>query len=124
MLFRSVSIISGFAESVILLAENGNEVMLSVLQEAAHAVAGYITALAEELKYNENHIVLAGNGSVIQNELFRKSLNDDLRFDFPEIKWTFSTISPAYGAGMLAAKVQGIDVKVSDILKGDALAAA
>ena len=120
----SVSIIAGFAESVILLAENGNEVMLSVLQEAAHAVAGYVTALAEELKYNENHIVLAGNGSVIQNELFRKSLNDDLCFDFPEIKWTFSTISPAYGAGMLAAKVQGVDVKVSDILKGDALAAA
>ena len=120
----SVSIIAGFAESVILLAENGNEVMLSVLQEAAHAVAGYITALAEELKYNENHIVLAGNGSVIQNELFRKSLNDDLRFDFPEIKWTFSTISPAYGAGMLAAKVQGVDVKVSNILKGDTLAAA
>ncbi len=120
----SISIIAGFAESVILLAENGNEIMLSVLQEAAHAVAGYITALAEELKYNENHIVLAGNGSVIQNELFRKSLNDDLRFDFPEIKWTFSTISPAYGAGMLAAKVQGVDVKVSNILKGDALAAA
>ena len=120
----SVSIIAGFAESVILLAENGNEVMLSVLQEAAHAVAGYITALAEELKYNENHIVLAGNGSVIQNELFRKSLNDDLRFDFPEIKWTFSTISPAYGAGMLAAKVQGVDVKVSNILKGDTLASA
>ncbi len=120
----SVAIIAGFAESVILLAENGNEVMLSVLQEAAHAVAGYITALAEELKYNENHIVLAGNGSVIQNELFRKSLNDDLRFDFPEIKWTFSTISPAYGAGMLAAKVQGVDVKVSNILKGDALVAA
>ena len=120
----SVSIIAGFAESVILLAENGNEVMLSVLQEAAHAVAGYITSLTEELKYNENHIVLAGNGSVIQNELFRKSLNDDLRFDFPKIKWTFSTISPAYGAGMLAAKVQGVDVKVSDILKGDTLASA
>ena len=42
----AVSIIAGFAESVILLAEKGNEVMLSVLQEAAHAVAGYITTLA------------------------------------------------------------------------------
>ena len=93
------------------------------MQEAAHAVAGYITTLAEELKYNENQIVLAGNGSIIQNKLFRKSLNDDLRFDFPEIKWTFSSIPPAYGAGMLAAKVQGIDVKISNILKGDALAA-
>ena len=120
----AVSIIAGFAESVILLAEKGNEVMLSVLQEAAHAVAGYITTLAEELKYNENQIVLAGNGSIIQNDLFRKSLNDALRFDFPEIKWTFSSISPAYGAGMLAAKVQGIDVKISNILKGDSLAAA
>ena len=57
----SVSIIAGFAESVILLAENGNELMLSVVQEAAHAVADYITTLAEELDYNDSHIVLAGN---------------------------------------------------------------
>ena len=120
----AVFIIAGLAESIIGLAEKGNEVALSILQEATHAVSEYIIALTDELDYNENQIVLSGNGSVIRNDFFRKSLNDDLRFNFPEIKWTFSSISPAYGAGILAAKIHDVDIKVSDIVKGDALAPA
>ena len=120
----AVSIIAGIAESIIGLAEKGNEVALSILQEATHAVSEYIITLTDELDYNENQIVLSGNGSVIRNDFFRKSLNDDLRFNFPEIKWTFSSISPAYGAGILAAKIHDVDIKVSDIVKGDALAPA
>jgi N-acetylglucosamine kinase-like BadF-type ATPase len=120
----AVSIIAGIAESIIGLAEKGNEVALSIMQEATHAVSEYIIALTDELDYNENQIVLSGNGSVIRNDFFRKSLNDDLRFNFPEIKWTFSSISPAYGAGILAAKIHDVDIKVSDIVKGDALAPA
>jgi len=76
------------------------------------------------LGYNERQIVLSGNGSVIRNDFFRNSLNDDLRFNFPDIKWTFSSISPAYGAGILAAKIYDVDVKVSDIIKGNTLAPA
>ena len=45
-----------------------------------------------------------------------------MTFDFPDIKWTFSSISPAYGAGILAAKIHDVDIKVSDIVKGDTLA--
>jgi N-acetylglucosamine kinase-like BadF-type ATPase len=120
----AVFIIAGLAESIIGLAEKGNEVALSILQEATHAVSEYIIALTDELDYNESHIVLSGNGSVIRNDFFRKSLNDDLRFNFPDIKWTFSSISPAYGAGILAAKIHNVDIKVSDIVKGDALVPA
>ena len=120
----TVFIIAGLAESIIGLAEKGNEVALSIVQEATHAVSEYIIALTDELNYNESHIVLSGNGSVIRNDFFRKSLNDDLRFNFPDIKWTFSSISPAYGAGILAAKIHNVDIKVSDILKGDALVPA
>ena len=106
------------------MAEKGNEVALSILQEATHAVSEYIIALTDELDYNESHIVLSGNGSIIRNDYFRKSLNDDLRFNFPDIKWTFSSISPAYGAGILASKIYNVDIKVSDIVKGDALVPA
>ena len=120
----AVFIIAGLAESIIGLAEKGNEVALSILQEATHAVSENIIALTDELDYNESHIVLSGNGSVIRNDFFRKSLNDDLRFNFPDIKWTFSSISPAYGAGILAAKIHNVDIKVSDIVKGDALVPA
>ena len=120
----AVSIIAGITEAIIGLAEKGNEVALSVLQEATHAVSEYIITLTDELHYNENHIVLSGNGSVIRNDFFRNSVNDELRFNFPDIKWTFSSISPAYGAGILAAKIYDVHVKVSDIVKGDALAPA
>ena len=120
----AVSIIAGITEAIIGLAEKGNEVALSVLQEATHAVSEYIITLTDELHYNENNIVLSGNGSVIRNDFFRNSVNDELRFIFPEIKWTFSSISPAYGAGILAAKIYDVHVKVSDIVKGDALAPA
>ena len=115
----AVFIIAGLAEHIINLAEKGNEIALSVVQEATHAVAEYIIALADTLKYYKDNLVLAGNGSVISNDFFRNSLNDELRFHFPEIKWTFSTISPAYGAGILAARLHDMEVKVSDILKGD-----
>ena len=120
----AVSIIAGITEAIIGLAEKGNEVALSVLQEATHAVSEYIITLTDELHYNENNIVLSGNGSVIRNDFFRNSVNDELRFNFPDIKWTFSSISPAYGAGILAAKIYDVHVKVSDIVKGDALAPA
>ena len=117
-------IIAGLAETIIELAEKGNEIALSVVQEATHNVAEYILTLTDKLEYKENKIVLAGNGSVIRNDFFRKSLNEELRFNFPEIMWTFSSISPAYGAGILAARLYDVKVKVSDILKGDAIVSA
>ena len=121
---EAVFIIAGLAEHIINLAEKGNEIALSVVQEATHTVADYILALIDTLEYNKQNIVLAGNGSVIKNDFFRKSLNDELRFNFPQIKWTFSALSPAYGAGILAARLHDVEVKVSDILKGDILVPA
>ena len=120
----AVFIIAGLAKSIIGLAERGNEIALSVVQEATHMVAEYILILTDKLEYNEDNIVLAGNGSVIRNDFFRNSLNEELRFNFPEIKWTFSSISTAYGAGILAARLYDVKVKVSDILKGDAIVSA
>ena len=52
-----------------------------------------------------------------------KSSRHDLLFQFSDIKWTFSKISSAYGASIMAGKLYDMDVKVSDILKGQALAA-
>ena len=120
----AVQIIARLAEPLIQLAEEGNNVAISVVQEATHAVANYIITLTEELNYSKTNIVLAGNGSVIRNDYFRGSINDELRFQFPDIKWTFSSISAAYGAGLMAARLYDIDVGISDILRGDTLAAA
>ena len=120
----SIQNIAKLAAPIIQLAQGGNTVALSVMQEATHAVANYITTLTDELNYSNKNIVLAGNGSVIRNDYFRGSLNDELRFQFSDIKWTFSTISPAYGASLMVARMYNIEVEISDILRGDALAAA
>ena len=68
--------------------------------------------------------MLAGNGSIIYNDFYRNSLNEELRFNFSNIKWTFSKLSPAYGAGILAARLHDVEVRVSDILKGEILVSA
>ncbi len=115
----SVAIIASLSKGIIELAENGNELALSIVQEATTLVAEYIKLLAFDLKINNSDrtILLAGNGSVIRNEFYRKTLNDALQFDFPNINWTFSTISNAYGAGLLAAKLHDIDISIESIVK-------
>ena len=118
-----IKIIAKLAKPVIDLSEKGNEIALSIVQEATHSIANYIESLLERINYSSNKIVLAGNGSVIRNNYYRKSVNDELRFHFSDIKWTFSKISSAYGASIMAGKLYDIDIKVSDILKGKILAA-
>ena len=76
------------------------------------------------LNVNDGSIILAGNGSVIRNDFYRKTLNDALQFDFPNIKWTFSGISNAYGAGLLAGRLHDVDVKLSQIIESDYYLAA
>tara|TARA_B100000029_G_scaffold219396_1_gene217125 strand:- start:606 stop:1595 length:990 start_codon:yes stop_codon:yes gene_type:complete len=110
--------IASLAKGVIYYAEQNNEIALEIVQKATHHVAEYIVSLADLIDYKDSNIVLAGNGSVIKNSFFRKMINDELKFNFKNVKWTFLSISPAYGAGILSAKMKNINVKISDILKG------
>ena len=52
----AVQIIARLASPVIKLADAGNNVAISVVQEATHAVANYITSLTDELNYTKNNI--------------------------------------------------------------------
>ena len=118
-----ICITASFARDICTLAEKGNDVALSFIQEGTQAIAEDIVDLAKKMLYNNEQILLAGNGSLIRNDFFRKCLNDALQFDFKDITWTFSTISSAYGAGMLSAKLIEVDVPLKDILKGVPVAA-
>jgi len=118
-----VQIIAQLAEPLIKLAQKGNTVALSVVQEATHAVANYIISIIEEMNYNKKNIVLAGNGSIISNDFFRNSVNDELRFQFSDIKWVFSSISPAYGAALMVSKLKNVNIDFQNIIKGNPLAA-
>jgi len=118
-----ISITASFARDICLLAEKGNDVALSFIQEGTQAIAEDIIDLSKKMNYDNDKVLFAGNGSLIRNDFFRKCLNDALQFDFNDITWTFSTISSAYGAGMLSAKLIEADVLLKDILKGDPIAA-
>ena len=122
----SVPIIASLAEGIIQLSELGNEMALSIIQEGSSTIAEYILQLVHdlELSVNDGSIILSGNGSVIRNDFYRKTLNDALQFDFPNIKWTFSAISNAYGAGLLAGRLHDVDVKLSQIIESDYYLAA
>ena len=119
---EQIKMIAELAKPLIECAGNGNEIALSILQEATHSVANYIKQINEELHYTSKDLVLAGNGSVINNDVFRKSINDELCFDYSDIKWTFSKISSAYGAAIMAGRLFDVHIKISDILKGKTIA--
>ena len=121
---NEVLLIAKLAKPIIDLAENGNEVSLNIVQEATHAAANYIITLNEKIEYIENNIILSGNGSVIKNQFFRNLVNDELKFHFKEIKWTFSTIASAYGSGIMAARLKNINVSIPQIIKGKGFVAA
>jgi len=122
----SVPIVASLAEGIIEFAAAGNEIALGIIQEGTSTIAEYILRLVHDLELNitDGSIILAGNGSVIRNDFYRKTLNDALQFDFPNIKWTFSDISNAYGAGLLAGRLHDVDVKLSQIIESDYYLAA
>lgn len=113
----SVAEIAALAVPICALSEAGNEYALAVIQEGTQAVADYIIDLVHLAEFKGQSILLAGNGGLITNQHYRKSVNDALQFDFRDISWLFSKLSPAYGAGLLAARLIDLDTRLEDIVK-------
>ena len=109
--------LSSMGEDTIKLAESGNDVALSVIQEGTRYVSDYILRMCERLDIlTSNDIIIAINGSVIKNNFYRKLLEEALQFDFKKIHWVSSSISPAYGAGLIAANYNDINVSIKQII--------
>ena len=115
---EAISKVASLAEHIISLANNCNEIALSIIQEATTSISDYIIELTDKLGYEPKEIILAANGSIIKNKFFRKALNDALQFNFNKINWIASKVPAAYGAAILAAKYKNIDLKISDIIRG------
>ena len=112
-IYMNLSII---AKITLDLAKKGNDIALSIVQEGTRFVGEYIISLADTLNYSNSNLLLAANGSVIKDEFYRKLLNDSLQFDFKNINWVISDLSPAYGAGLLSAQFNNISLSVKDII--------
>ena len=121
---HKVLMIASLAKTICEFAERGNDLALALIQEATQGVAESIIELTREMKYKDDAIILTGNGSVVRNDNYRRCLDDALRFDFDKITWTFSSVSPAYGAGIIASSLIDLDIDVKDIVKKGAIAPA
>ena len=109
--------IAALAKAVIQLAENNNNQAIAIVQEATLGVSELLLELTGAMELEKDYFLIAGNGSILRNTLYRKFLTDTLRFHFPKVNWTFSSISPAFGAGLLASRFRDIPVTLQSIVQ-------
>ena len=109
--------VAALSENILEYAEKNNDIALSIIQEGTRIVAEYVVYLIDEMEYTNKEAVIAGNGSIIKNDFYRKCLNDALQFDISNLHWIFSDICCAYSSGIIAAQCQKINVSVNDIIK-------
>ena len=113
---------ASIAKSTINLARGGNEIALSVIQQAAMHISDYIVLVTELQNFFQDKLTILGNGSLLKNNFYRKLINQSLKFHFKKINWIFSEISPSYGSAIIAARSKGINISVKSIIdSGDYL---
>jgi N-acetylglucosamine kinase-like BadF-type ATPase len=105
------------SRNIINLAKNGNDIALSVLQEGTRHIGDYIIHLVDEMNFNKENIIIAGNGSIIKNDFYRSLIVDSLKFDFNNINWIFSDIPCSFSAGILAAQGKNINISLNKIIQ-------
>ena len=110
--------LASLGEDTIDLAESGNDIALSIIQEGTRYVSEYIKSIAEKMEILNSDVMLSINGSIIKNNFYRNLLEESLQYDFNKIHWISSVLSPAYGAGIMAGKYKNININLTDIIKG------
>ena len=113
----AVSQIASIAKEIIKMAKEGNDLALSIIQEATRNVGEYILSILEKLNISNEDLIFSGHGSILKNSFFRKLLNQSLEFDVKKIHWVLSDVSPAYSAGILAAASKNINISIEKIVK-------
>ena len=111
------SSIASISKPLINLAEEGNQIALSIIQQSTQYIAEHILTLTDQISYTNKELIIIANGGVLGNLFYRESLIDALSFDFKNISWLFPSISTAYYPGLLSCKILGVNINVEDILK-------
>jgi N-acetylglucosamine kinase-like BadF-type ATPase len=98
------------------LAEQQNDVALAIVQEGTQSLADDLLHMIEEAGLREDRMIIGMNGSVIvNNAIFRKTLTDALNYDIPDITWKPPEIDPVFGAGLIAARLNGIPLDMAQL---------
>ena len=65
-----ISDVASLARNVIDIAEKGNDLALSIIQEATTYVADYLIYMFDNLEFDKSDVIIGCNGSVIKNEFY------------------------------------------------------
>ena len=114
--------IASLSTPLITLAEKGNQIALSIVQQSSQHIAETILLLVDQISYPGEELLIITNGSIMNNPFYMDSLADAIRFDFKSIKWLTPTISTAYYPGLLSCKILGLNIGIKDIVNRSALA--
>jgi N-acetylglucosamine kinase-like BadF-type ATPase len=100
------------------LAEQGNDAALAIIQQGTQELAEELIQMIDEADLRTDHLSIGINGSIIRcNPIFREQLAEALHYDFPQVSWQEAEIDPAFGAGLIAARLKGINVDIDSLKK-------
>lgn len=99
-------------------AAKENEFALGIIQEGTQLLADDFLGMVESAGLRSDKMEIGINGSIIQkSSLFRQILKSALMYDIPEIIWKQGKLTPAFGAALLAIRMNEIPINFEQLLK-------
>ena len=100
------------------LAEEGNDVALAILQEGTQGLADELLQMIDKAGLRREKMTIGINGTIIINSaVYRQIMADALSYDLPDITWLPPEIDPAFGAGLIAARLNHIAIDRDSLKK-------
>ncbi len=111
-----VGTVAQLGKLICQLAESGNEVALSILQEGTQGLSEDLTQVIDAAGLRAAELTIGTVGGVIEGSaLFRRLLSDALSYDF-QITWQPPALAPVFGAGLIAARMNGWEIDRETLL--------
>jgi N-acetylglucosamine kinase-like BadF-type ATPase len=99
------------------MAGTGNDIALGILQEGTQGLADDLLEMIDTAGLRSDQMTMGMNGSIIVNHaMFRESLADAMSFDIPKIEWREPLINPAFGAGLIGARLNNIQIDLETLI--------
>ncbi len=99
-------------------AAKENDFALGIIQEGTQLLADDFLGMVDSAGLRSDQMEIGINGSIIQkSSLFREILKSALMYDIPEITWKQSKLSPAFGAALLAIRMNELPINFEKLLE-------
>ncbi len=100
------------------LAEEGNDLAIAILQEGTQGLADELLQMIDKAGLRREKMTIGINGNIIINSaVYRQIMADALSCDLPDITWLPPEIDPAFGAGIIAARMNHIAIDRDSLKK-------